>query len=433
MLETGDLLQADTFTFTVAGRPWLNQQWGAEIVFALLHRAGGWEALALARAALVGLIFWLEYLACRAAGAGRRAAGWLTLGALIVCLDGLTIRPQLLGLALFALTLWLVASRRTRPRLLWLLPAVVVVWANVHGSFVLAPVLLLFTWLEDRRRDEGTARRVLLVGLACVAATLLNPFGARVWPYVTDLTTDPQIREFIQEWRPTRPTSLLGVSFFASAVAVAVIVARRRPRLPWPRILALIAFLALGLQAVRGVLWWGLAAPVLIADLFPERERDRDGPAPLYLATAVLLVLLAIPMLPWFRPQVATDANSFRATDGLLLNAPEALSRAVAERTPPGSRVFVAQIWASWFELRLPSHPVFVDPRIELFPVEVWSDYDAVSAAAEGWQEALDRWEVDVLVLSRRQQPALIAAIAEDPHWVPIAEDEDGIALVRAG
>lgn len=432
MIGTGEIAGRDSFTFTVAGHEWLNQQWGAEIVFALLYRAAGWEALAIARATLVGAVFCLEYAACRAAGAGRRAAAWLTLGAFIVTIDGLTIRPQLLGLAFFALTLWLVAGRRHRPRRLWLLPFVVMVWANMHGSFILAPSLLLLTWLEDRRSDPEGARRVLLAAAACVAAAMVNPYGAGVWAYVVNLTTDPSIREFIQEWQSTRPASLIGASFYLSAVAVAALALKRRHLLPWPRILALVVFLGLGIQAVRGVLWWGLAAPVLIADLFPERDRSRDERSTLNTVLAAVLVLLLIPLSPWFRPRFADDANSFQATDGMLLNAPTGLSDAVRDGTRPGARLFVAQIWASWFELELPGRPVFVDPRIELFPADVWSDYDTVSTAAEDWEGVLDRWEIDALVLSRRQQSDLIDAIGGDPDWVTIHEDEDGIALVRA-
>ncbi len=51
----------DTFTFTVAGEPWTDQQWLAQVVLALGYRVGGWELLAVLRAAwlvagIVGLM-----------------------------------------------------------------------------------------------------------------------------------------------------------------------------------------------------------------------------------------------------------------------------------------------------------------------------------------------------------------------------------------
>ncbi len=43
---------AETWTFTVAGTPWLDQQWGAQALLASAHRVGGFAAIAVLRAGL---------------------------------------------------------------------------------------------------------------------------------------------------------------------------------------------------------------------------------------------------------------------------------------------------------------------------------------------------------------------------------------------
>src|SRR5437773_11442746 len=58
ILSTHSLPRVDTYTFTVFGQPWLDQQWGAQVVFALGHRLGGWATLAFLQAALIGVSFW---------------------------------------------------------------------------------------------------------------------------------------------------------------------------------------------------------------------------------------------------------------------------------------------------------------------------------------------------------------------------------------
>jgi hypothetical protein len=431
MLDSGHLLRSDVFTFTAAGHEWLNQQWGAETLFALVFRAGGWELLAIARAAFVGATFWLLYSACRAAGAEARAAGWLTLVALIVALDGLALRPQLLGMTLFALTLWIIAGRERHPRLLWLLPPVVAVWANLHGSFILAPILLLSFWLEDLRRRGPAPHRSLLVAIASIAAAWANPFGLRVWTYVADISADPQIRHTIAEWRPTTPWSVFGAAFFLSALAVVAVLVRARAEVTWPRVLALLVFFALGVTAIRGIIWWALAAPVLVADLLPRKAPEAPDRRTINTVTALALCAISVLFLPWFRPTFAGTANSGRVTDGLLAHAPDRYTALVQHSTRPGSRMFVPELWASWFEFAVPSNPVFADPRIELFPAEIWREYDVVSAGQQGWGSILDRWNVAVLVLSREQQSGLIARIRGNASWETIYEDGDGIMLVR--
>jgi hypothetical protein len=433
MLDTHRVLQTDLFTFTESGRPWLNQQWGGQVLLALLYRAGGWALIDLARAAIAAASFWLLYLACRARGAGIRQAAWLSLGALLVAIYGFAPRPQMFAFLLFAVTMWIVANRRQHPRLLWLLPPVTLVWANLHGSFILPPGVLLLTWVEDRQKGEPWVRTTGLAALACVAATAVNPYGLRVWRYVIDLSTNPEVRRTIEEWQPPRPTTLTGFVFFASVVAVAAIVVRRRRLISWPRIIALAAFFLIGASAVRGIIWWALAAPVMIADLFPDRTDRREEPRSVNTAIAMLLAVVGVAFLPWFRPMFTSTVNSGTATDGLLSYSPHLYTDVVADRVPPGARIFAAEIWASWFEFQVPQDLVMIDPRIELFSTTTWNDYDDISNAAEGWQQILARWKVDVLALSELQQSDLISAIKNDPNWDVLYEDDDGVLLIRAG
>ena len=62
ILATHSLPRVDTYTFSVAGQPWLDQQWGAQIILALGHR-GGWATLAFLQAVFIGVSFWFIYLA----------------------------------------------------------------------------------------------------------------------------------------------------------------------------------------------------------------------------------------------------------------------------------------------------------------------------------------------------------------------------------
>ncbi len=50
MWRTHTLLRTDVFTFTVPGAPWINQQWGAQLLLGATHRAGGWNGVALLHA-----------------------------------------------------------------------------------------------------------------------------------------------------------------------------------------------------------------------------------------------------------------------------------------------------------------------------------------------------------------------------------------------
>ena len=421
--------RVDTFTFTARGVPWLDQQWLAQLLLDLVFRLGGWLGLALSRSALAGLVLALLYLACRARGAEVRPAAWLTLGSGLVLLGGFQLRPQLSGLVCFAAALWLLADRRAHPRRIWLLLPIVAFWANLHGSFFLAPLLILLVLLEDLANREPEIRRLVLLGAASIVASLANPFGLRVWSYVVEISTDPRIRSSVVEWQPPTLGTFTGAAFFLSVAAVVVLISTGDERPSWTSLVWLGLFFLIGLSSLRGVFWWALAAPVTVAGERTALGRaaarhDPTGAANLaiILALAAAVTIATARWLPY---------GSANPPSELLSDAPLGLTSALRAELRPGERVFNAQAWGSWLEYALPGHPVAADSRIELFPGSVWDAYDDVSSGREGWQEILDRWHVRVLALYAGQQGELIARLQRDVGWIVRYHRGDAWVFVR--
>jgi hypothetical protein len=427
MLSSQSLLRTDTFSFTSNGSSWLNQQWGAQIVLSLVFKGLGWAGLALVHAALVGTIFVFVYLACRAKGAPARISAWVSLAAFAASLVNLSLRPQLLGMALFALTLWLVVDRKGHPGRFLAIPVAVVVWANVHGSFFLGPLLVLLAWVEDRHEGR-LATRTLLVGAASVAATLVNPFGPRVWSYVSSLSRNSDITAHVTEWQAPSIRGPGGALFFLSVAAVATLLARREGLVPWTTIIWLGAFFLIALTAIRGTAWWAMAAaPAVVGLVGNRRSRRRDLPASaLNTAIAFLLVIPGLALFPWSLVGTPADSPGKRVP-----GAPVGLTMEIRRVAEPGDRIFNAQVWGSWFEFALPSNPVFVDSRIELFSHAIWKQYRAVSNGRQGWQAILDRWRVRVVAISPGQQEGLIPLIRRDRGWTLVYEDDYGLIFLR--
>ncbi len=310
-LDTGRIATADTWTHTAAGQPWANQQWGAQVILAAIHRLGGFEALVVFRAAVIGAIFGLVMVAARIRGATARQAALLSLAAFGVSAAALTLRPQLLGMLLFAASLVLVADRRRHPGRLWLVPLLVVAWANLHGSFFLAPLLLGVAWLEDLHDRQPRHGRVLVIAVVAAAAAVLNPLGVGVWTYAIGLSTNAEVTTRISEWQPTTLRSVIGLIFFGSALLVVAFLARRGRPTPWPTLLWLAVLFGIGAYALRGVAWWPLGAAVVVAGLLdrPELQKERPERASrLNAVVAGLVVVAGVILLPWWRPTVLLEA-----------------------------------------------------------------------------------------------------------------------------
>jgi hypothetical protein len=430
ILNGGAIPTTDTWTFTAEGQPWFDQQWGSQVILEIVYRVGGWTGLVLLRAALVGVIFGSVLVIGLRRGLTPRNASLVTLVAFGVAAPALALRPQLLGMALFAILLLLVTDRRRHPARLWAIPLLAIVWANVHGSFFLAPIVLGLAWLEDAAERSATARRTLMVGLLSVLAACVTPYGPAVWAYAVGLSTNPEVTRRITEWQPTTIRDGTGVLFFLSVAAVVVLSARSARATPWPTLVWLGTFAAIGLYAQRGLAWWSLAAAVAAVGMLPLRT-DAAEPvtAPslrrLNLGVAALLVLGGIALLPAWRP---VDPGT-GVPVGVLTDAPPGVTAALREVAQPGDHVFNPQPWGSWFEFALPDVKVALDSRIEFFPVEVWDDYERVVAGAEGWEERLESWTVAIVVLEDPDGP--FATRLEAAGWVRAYAAEDGAVFRR--
>ena len=333
-----------------------------------------------------------------ARGAGHRTAAVLALLAFALAAPALALRPQLFGIAIFAALLWLVATREGHPRRLWLAPVLIILWANIHGSFVLAPLVLGYAWLDDvaRGRAWRPTFAVLVVG---VLATLVNPFGPAVWAYAAGIGGNPAITERVSEWQRTTPLTVPGALFYASAIGVLIVLVRGRSALRWPDWLWVAGMFVIGAWTVRGLAWWPFAAAFVVAAALPVLLAPRSAaaaarsarPSPIAAVLAIVFGVAILAALPWWRPQDPLtgrvgppDLRPVRARPGRTRQRP---SPATACSCPRRGRR------GSSGRRRTPGY--FLDSRFELFPApdlgRLRRDHRGRRRGAGG---TLDRWSV---------------------------------------
>ena len=192
---------------------------------------------------------------------------------------GWTIRAQTAALPLFAGVLWLLvdaARRGVRRRTLLVLPALVL-WANLHGSVVLGAFLTMllggYALVRARRLAWLPAALVLLAPL-CVLAT---PYGWDIVAYYELMLVDAPFAEILREWQWSSPSATTFLFYVLAIVAVVLVaVPRCRRRLNVFELLVLGVTLVGAVQAVRGVIWFALAAaailPIALDGLFTRAD-----------------------------------------------------------------------------------------------------------------------------------------------------------------
>ncbi len=423
ILRSGSIPRVDTYTFTVSGQRWVDQQWGAQVLLELLHRLGGWPMLVVLGALLVGVSFWLINITCRGFGVSERTAALLTLGSFVMATQGLALRPQLFAVPLVCLVLWVTSSEQQSQRL-FLVPLAAWACAMLHGAFVLIPLIAGLAWLEARRTKSPHAGRLLAATVASAVVTLATPLGVTVWTNAFELSRNPRVRNLVTEWRPTSLESVNGWFMLVSVLLIGGFLARRGRVTHWPALLTLAIFLFLALSAQRGVLWWAFVTPVVVAQLIgvqPQRRAEESDSWAVAVTVMVVLVLAVIVVEPFHRAH---------PSEVLLSGAPVALSAAVKDELPDGVRLLAYQPWASWIEYENPTVRVFLDTRFELLTDEVADGYVAASVGRHDWKAVLARWDVEAVAAPLDWD--LVALLRTDSSWTVIHEDEDSVLFVRA-
>jgi hypothetical protein len=416
MVAERALLRTDVFAWTTAGRPWLDQNWGAQVVLYGIWRLGGFPLLTVVNALCTVVAWGLVAAACRRWTANLRLIAGAILVGYLAAAAAFSARPQMFSLLLFAAELWLLEAARTRPRVALVIPLLMPLWANLHGAFVVGVGLLAIEAMAAVwRRDRPTAARYLLVAAASIAGLLVNPWGVRVLGYAVSFPANRAVTAVVSEWGPATLRQPAGIMVLA-ALGVLVVALVRAPapgRVP-EQLLRMALLAALGLWAVRAGAWFGLALPVALCAFARQQRpspagRDRGVPVVHGLVLAALAVALVTAS-----PPVARELLGARPE---LDAAPVAAAGWLAAHPQPG-RMFNYQPWGSYLEFRLgPRVQVAFDSRIELPPADRWGRYHAVLTGRWDAERLLEGWGVDHVVTSQRRTPALIGLLTASGRW----------------
>jgi hypothetical protein len=331
---------------------------------------------------------------------------------------------------LFIVLSWLLDEADQRRWLLCIPPLIMALWANLHGGFptgllligcyALAPSLkAVYAAYQDVKPGSifkqvppaiGPVIRTTWPWLLCLAAsvgaTCVNPYGYHVYEYVRHTSGIASVRQ-IQEWLPPGMHLIISWVWVVSVLLllVAFAVGGRRPTVQ--EFCLIFFFLPLACGAVRMVAWWiFICVPILAAHTANLSASWRDGEADRKPALApaligALMVLVLILSLPWLENYNPFLRSPDRSPHRDEYDLAEAVDYLKGEKS--GARLYSSFEWGeflSWKQWN--DSRVFMDGRIEIYPDAVWDEYWAVRNVRADWQEILDKYNVDYLVLDKR-------------------------------
>lgn len=137
ILQNHSVPYRDWFGFGSEAHPWFAWEWLADVFFALLHRAAGLKAVVFFCGVLIAATQYVVFRHCLWRGINPVPALAVILAATNASTIHYLARPHVFTLFLTACAAWLLdVDRAGRTRFVWLLPALVALWVNLHGGFL---------------------------------------------------------------------------------------------------------------------------------------------------------------------------------------------------------------------------------------------------------------------------------------------------------
>ena len=452
ILASRNIPHVDLFSATMGGRPWYAWEWLYDALLGAIYGITGLNGVVFVSALVIALTLALAFRFTLVRG------GFLpvTIVLFVLCAMASSIhflaRPHVVGWLLALIWFWILDTTETTGctrRLLWL-PVLMLPWANLHGGFVLGFVLLgvylladILTFIKctdvDQRREwRRRAANLVAIGVATSVASLVNPYGFRLHMHVYHYLTDRFLMQHINEFQ--RP-DIHGAPAQAFCVIIAltitgIVVVRGRMR--WANWLLILFSIISGLFAARNLPFASMLLMMVTAPLLSRVTITKSGllarmnrwqttelstRVPLWPILAVVFgTLICLHQGRVFSRQVM-DAHFDPAR--FPVQAVDALQRQ-GIREP----IFSLDAWGGYFIYRLyPENKVFVDDRHDFYGDAYIREYLEVIHLESGWQQVLERWRVNLVVLPSKAK--LSEALRGSSEWKAVFEDATATTFRR--
>lgn len=214
IFQTQQLPSTNTWSFAAQGTPWYLLSWIWNIILSSAYALGGEFGVYIfsivTSATLIALIGW------RLTALGHLPQNIIPviLLAALSIFEFSTARPQLGGyilLLLFHAVLHHSREIKTLRSMIWL-PILMLIWVNIHGSFIIAFTMFAAYGIEALiKRDFVWLKSLVFAGAACLIAACINPYGPSVTLGALR-SLDSVLRYHIMEWHPFMMNTSVGMS-----------------------------------------------------------------------------------------------------------------------------------------------------------------------------------------------------------------------------
>ena len=439
VLETGRAPLQEIFSYVYEGRTYIPHEWLAGVIFYLIYLITGLDGIVLLAGILIASTFAILHFEASQENRNKLAIFLLfLLGASVSSIHWIT-RPHLFTMLFLAV--WLILLDRLYrniPVKIWIPPAIMLLWANIHAEFIAGFIVLVayiagWTWqfiINGSNASKETGKRLLQVAFLSFIASLFNPVGLRTWNLVIGYLNNRYLLSRIVE---TRPPDFTQGSYWPLLLMLGIAVylmARKKFKLNPAHLFLLLGFGGLSLSAARNVHLAGVVFPFVLSNLIAEstsfwplkkfetilKEVDDPNygnawPIMITVLASTLIVLSPLSRPYRFEPSVfpvnAVSWLKSHSQNGNMFNAFD---------------------WGGYILFHLwPEQKVFIESQGDLTG-ELTMKYEKIVSLDEGWQEIFDEYDITWAIIPPGSS---LAEELASQGWKPVYQDQTAVVLVE--
>ena len=407
--QRGEIPLQDPWSFTLADRQWYNLSWLWDAAASVLFQYAGFAGLVVSVVACGALI--VGYLASLCLSRGASAIAVCIAVFLGAVLYPSFVTPPNIYLAaspntatmLFAVIFYGECLRRSR---LLLLPALMVLWVNLHGGFLLGFAIIgVFGGVALLRRDWAGVRIFGLAGAGCVAAVFVNPLGWHIVDGVS-ATLGHFVQANITEWASyydnmSLPGCIPGLVYITAFIALELC-DPKASRIPRETRLLSWLFLGLGIYQFRYLSFFFLFSTVPLAlhidRWLPKHLLNDDFEIRKALLAAGLIGGCALPLTYLHAKPAFALPQMISQRDADYLATHFSQARVLNHWNVGGLLIFRTQ----------GKVPVFVDGRAATaYPDDLLRDYFALvdwKIDEAAWDRVIAKYRIDAVLWVKAHQ-----------------------------
>lgn len=384
----------DPFSWTVKGHPWVAHEWLYDLLVYKLYTA-------LGNYGIVFLVFIAFSVTCYLlwelynTQETNLAQKIIVFSIVIFMIKGFIVaRPQVFSYMFFVIFLYVLIYKK---RLLWTLPFITVLWANIHGSVVLGVAMLFLQVVYDfffkyiTEKKIYIDRKLLALTFIVPLFSLLNPYSIEIWKTAFWLITS-QINHQIIEWKsPDFTNTGLLVIYLAIIILTTAACYKKREisdnNRPLLGIYLTLTF-SFAIMSVRYYPYLAICWGVFFLNVLPKKiYSNKTWTKRISFLVAILLIISTYSSISKGFP-----LNMENAIDARLWPI-QAVKQLEQKRT------LNEYTWGGYLILK--DIPVFIDGRADVYQKnsEVFSDYLNMVSFKTDPVEILDKYNVEQVII----------------------------------